>query len=247
MFDAFFNTIFGPLLKLGPLFTVIVLSLLVSLLMVFIYKWMTNQVEMKQLKGDIKKYQKEMRTLRKEPEKMMVVQKKVTKMNMKYMKESFKPTLITFIPIIIIFGWMNSHLYFEPINPMQEFDLDVIVDKNLEGNVSVDVPEGIELINNKNLTSFPVKNDKASFEFKTSKSGEYWITFNFLDSSVQKKVIVTNELEYAPPVENFDEQIKSVQIHQNKLKVLFGLTWLWTYIIFAVVFSMVLRKLLKVY
>ncbi len=245
MFDAFFNTIFGPFLKLGPLPTVIVLSLIVSLLMVFIYKWMTDQTKMKDLKTEIKKNQKQMKEFRKDPAKLMEVQKKVTKMNMTYMKESFKPTLITFIPIIIIFGWMNAHLYFEPITPGQEFNVDVMVDENLEGNVSVETAEGLDIV--KNTSSVPVKNNQALFAFKADDPGEYWITFDFLDSSVQKKVIITKELNYAPPLEKFDEQIQAVSIQQNKLKVLFGLTWLWTYIIFAVIFSMVLRKMLKVY
>ena len=243
MFDAFFNTIFGPLLNLGALVTVLILSLLVSLLMVFIYKWMTNQHEMKQLKGDLKKYQKRMRELRKDPEKFMEVQKKANKLNIKYMKESFKPTLVTFIPIIIIFGWMNAHLYYEPISPGQNFVVDVFVDKNLKGNVSVEVDEGLDVIGDSNKA---VNNDKATFTFKGSQ-GEHWMTFNFLDASVQKNVLLTNELAYVPPIENFEEQIKTVAIHQNKLKILFGLSWLWSYIIFAVVFSMILRKLLKVY
>ena len=243
MFESLLDPVFNPLLKLGALPAVIILSLLVSLLMVYIYKWMTNQDDMKQLKTDIKKYQKQMKELRKEPEKMMEMQKKVTKLNMKYMKESFKPTLVTFIPIIIIFGWMNAHLYYEPINPLQEFDVDVIVDKNLKGNISVEVSEGLDIIGESSKT---VENDKSVFTFKGD-AGEHWMTFNFLDSSVQKNVLLTKELKYAPPIEKFEGNIKSVNIHQNKLKVLFGLSWLWTYIIFAVVFSMLLRKLLKVY
>jgi uncharacterized membrane protein (DUF106 family) len=232
------------LLKLGVFPTLVILSFFVSILMIFIYKLMTNQTEMKLLKEDIKKNQKEMRSLRKEPEKMMAVQKKVTKLNMKYMKETFKPTLVTFIPIIIIFAWMNANLAFEPINPAADFVVDVFVDKNLQGNVSVDVPAGLVVVED---LSKSVVNDKASFTFRGDK-GEYWIDFSFLDDSVQKKVIISDEQKYVQPVENFkDSKIVKVAVLQNKLKVFLGLTWLWTYIIFAVILNMLLRKLLKVY
>lgn len=245
MFESLVNPVFNPLLRLGPLATVIILSFLVSVLMVFIYKWMTNQDEMKIMKRDIKKYQKQMREYRKEPEKMMAIQKKVTALNMKYLKESFKPTLVTFIPIIIIFGWMNAHLYYEPISPGDKFDVDVFLTSfNKGGVLSVDIPEGIEVIGS---LSKDVSSEIETFSFKGS-AGEYWLSFSFLNDSVQKNVIISDDLQYAPPIENFeDKSISQVVVKQERLKVLFGLSWLWTYIIFAVFLSMFLRKLLKVY
>ena len=243
MFENFLDPIFRPLLRLGVLSTIIIISLLVSLLMVFIYKWMTDQHKMKQLKQDIKKFQKQMKQFRKDPAKMMEIQKKVTELNLTYMKESFKPTLVTFIPIILIFGWMNSALYFEPILPNQQFSVDVFVDKNLQGNVSVEVDNGLTVLDG---LSKSVVGDKAVFSFKGIE-GEHLMTFNFQNDSVQKKVLITDEQKYVSPVKKTNGKIRMISVRQKKLKVLFGLTWLWAYIIFAVVFSILLRKMLKVY
>lgn len=108
MFDGFLNSIFGGLISEFPLFTLILLSFLLTLFVTLIYKWMTDQEMMKSLREDLKKYQGEMKSLSSEPEKMMSVQKKALDANMKYMMHSFKPMLITFIPLIIIFGWLRS-------------------------------------------------------------------------------------------------------------------------------------------
>ena len=51
---------------------------------------------------------------------------------MKYMSHSFKPTLITIIPIFIIFGWMSHVFAFDSIHPNQEFTLTAMLIKMQE-------------------------------------------------------------------------------------------------------------------
>ena len=64
---------------------------------------------------------------------------------MKYMTHSLKPTIITFIPIILIFGWMNNTLAYEPILPGQEFTTTAVFQKGAIGEIELVVPEGITL------------------------------------------------------------------------------------------------------
>lgn len=103
VFESLLNPIFGPLLKLPPLWAIIIISLVIAILITLVYKWMTDQHLMKSLKDDIKKFQKEMKELKHEPQKVMAIQKKAMQTNMKYMMHSMKPTLVTFLPIILIF------------------------------------------------------------------------------------------------------------------------------------------------
>ena len=46
-------------------------------------------------------------SLKDNPEKMTQVNKQLMEKNLTYMKHSMKPMLFTFIPIIVIFGWMR--------------------------------------------------------------------------------------------------------------------------------------------
>jgi len=116
MFDSFFNAVLGPLIAWSPLGTIIIVAFILTLLITIVYKLMTDQDLMKSLKAEIKDFQKEMKNHKDNPSKMMELQKEAMGKNMKYMKHSMKPTLITFIPIILVFGWLRTT--YTPIGPL---------------------------------------------------------------------------------------------------------------------------------
>ncbi|MBI4141918.1 DUF106 domain-containing protein [Candidatus Woesearchaeota archaeon] len=103
------NLILAPFLIPPPLWGITALSFFIALLTTLVYKWTTNQSVMKELKQEIKTLQEQAKQLKQQPEKAMEIHKKVMETNMQYMRHSMKPTLITFLPIIIIFGWMQTH------------------------------------------------------------------------------------------------------------------------------------------
>ena len=141
--NNFFNLIFGWAVNISPLTGMIVISFILTLIVTLVYKWTTDQVMMKSLKDELKQHQKEMKDHKGDPKKMMEIQGKAMEKNMKYFMHSLKPMLITFIPLILVFGWLK---------------------------------------------------------------------------------------------ENYDG-----------VEVLFGLSWIWSYIIFSIIFSIILRKVMKVY
>ena len=125
--DPILNVVIGPLINAGYLIALIVLALAINLLLLLIYKKTTNQELMKRLKDEMKELQNETKTLKDHPEKMMEVQRRTMETNMKYMKQSLKPNLYTFIPIIIILGWMSTQFAFLPIMPGDEFNVTIQV------------------------------------------------------------------------------------------------------------------------
>ena len=249
MFKAIIDPIFSPLLKLSPLWIIVIISFLVAFIITIIYKFMTNQRLMKQLRDEIKELQQEMKKLKDNPEKMMEVQKKIMQINMKYMGHSMRSTLITFIPIIIIFGWMNAHIAYEPIMPNQEFMLTAYFDDI--NSATLIVPEGITITNN---ATQDVIDGKATWILK-GEEGNYLnenaLAIKFDNTIEYKDLIITSEQQYAKPIERFRGKLKKVVINNKPMKILniFGLKlgWLGTYIIFSLIFSMLLRKLLRVY
>ena len=106
--ENFFDWLFGPIISLGSGLAVIIISLILTLMINVFYKFFTDQELMKTLKVELKDLQKEMKTLKDNPEKFMKIQKRAMEKNLVYMKHSMKPTLITFIPLILIFGWLKS-------------------------------------------------------------------------------------------------------------------------------------------
>jgi uncharacterized membrane protein (DUF106 family) len=108
MFEDFFNTIFGPILDLGPATSLLIISFLLTLVITIIYKYATDQKFMKEIKSEIKAIQKEIKLLKDNPKKMMEKNKELMEKNMKVMMHSFRPTIFTLIPLLIIFTWLRS-------------------------------------------------------------------------------------------------------------------------------------------
>jgi len=256
MVSAILDPIFGPMLGLPPLVTIVVISLLVSLLITIVYKFMTDQTLMKDLKHRQKEFQKKMKAHRQEPEKLMKIQKQAMEVNMKYMTQSFKPTLVTFLPIILIFGWLNANIAFDPIPPGQEFLATVVFDDGYEGEVKVTVPNGVEVIDGYTQV---IKNGFVQFKFK-GEQGDYLLVFEHDGRSYDKELSITDSQRYASVQKTFkDMPVRSVSLSNDKLIALNlfgksegGLTsgrigWLGTYILFSLIFSLTLRKSLKIY
>ncbi len=249
---SFINTIldpvFGPILLLGPFWGIMIISLVISVLMSIIYKYMTDQKQMKQFKDDIKSYQQEMKKQKDSPKKMMEIQKKAMEVNMQYMMQSLKPTLVTFIPIIIIFAWLSSHLVYEPVKPGYAFNTTIYFQEEFN-EVTLTTPNYIDIVGNQTKT---IENRKATFKAKPSKEGEYLLTFKFDKNEYNKEVVVTQNQKYAEPVKSFnDGVVEKIEISQPQLKILnlFGwqLGWIGSYIIFSIIFSIATRKIMKLY
>jgi len=93
---------------LRPLPFLLILSAVLSLLVTLVYKFMTDQVLMKELKSELKKYQAQMKEHKGDLEKLSEIQKKSMSVNMKYMKQSMKPMIITILPFLAIFAWLRG-------------------------------------------------------------------------------------------------------------------------------------------
>jgi uncharacterized membrane protein (DUF106 family) len=252
VFGNLLNPVFSPLLALHPAWIVFIISAIVSILITVIYKLTTNQSLMKDLKSELKEFQKEMKELRDNPKEMMAVQKKAMQTNMKYMSHSMKSTLFTFIPVILIFGWMNANVAFEPVFPGQEFSITAQFDKDTAGTIDLIFPEGIDIIGN-NLKD--IENNQATWTLKGQK-GDYLdgnsLQLVYKDDTYYKDLIIDNKQRYSEPIKSIkNSDLKSIKINNKEMKILkvFGLEigWLWSYIIFSIIFSMTLRKWMKVY
>ncbi len=108
MLDAFFNAIFGKIIEASPLGAILLISLIVTLLTTLVYKYFTKQKVLKAMKEEMDDLRKQMKEFKNDTQKMMELQKKSFQKSMEQMKHSFVPMLITFIPLIIIFGWLQA-------------------------------------------------------------------------------------------------------------------------------------------
>jgi len=205
------------------------------------------------LKDEIKKMQTEMKQHKDDPKKVMKMQKKAMEKNMKYMMHSLKPTLFTFIPLIIIFSWLNTHMAFYPVQPGDVFTTEIEFYDAITGNVQLNVPEGFQISGD---NPQEISENMVKWKVKAGETGEYSIFYDYKDDLEEKtydtEIVVQEENGYKPAIKKIKDDIaKEVRLGYKKVEVLniFGwkIGWLGSYIIFSIAFSMILRKLLKVY
>ncbi|MBI2541098.1 DUF106 domain-containing protein [Candidatus Woesearchaeota archaeon] len=244
----FLNIAFAPLLKLPVVWAILILSLMISLIIIVITKYTTNQALMKSLKEEIKNHQKQIKELKNDPSKAMELQKKAMEVNMKYMMHSLRPTLITFIPIILIFGWMSSTFAYEGIKPSQEFLVMVFFEKDASGSIEIIIPEEIKVIDGKIKK---IENSQASWKLRGNE-GEHLLEFSYGNEKYQHSVLISDSNKYLNPITKTSGTVKSIQTAHKKRVVMpigykdwFG--WLGTYILSSLAFTIALRKIMKVY
>ncbi|MEK6914140.1 MAG: EMC3/TMCO1 family protein [Nanoarchaeota archaeon] len=92
----------------NPKVSIVIISFLISLFITLIRYFMTDKEKMKEIKEKQKNLRAEMKMYKNNPEKMMEINQKMLNDMPEQMKQSFKPMLITLIPILLIFAWMRS-------------------------------------------------------------------------------------------------------------------------------------------
>jgi len=246
---SFLNPVLNPLLGLPPLLSIFIVSGLMALLITLINKFATNQTLMKDIRTRQKSLNKRMKEAKSDPDKLAKIQKESMELSGKQMKGSLKSMIFTFVPAILIFGWLSAHIAYYPLVPDQPFEVSLQFQEFVDGDVSLNVDgESVGL-------SKPIQDSRVSFKLKLGE-GDHVLTYDLdgepMPGEVYTDVFITSENRYAPvessyknqPVSKItlsNEKIIPIPISQNHLG------WLGTYIIFSIAFSFGFRKLLKVY
>ena len=243
-----FNPILNPVLRpiLDPIPTswaVILMSVIITLITTLVYKKFTNQEVLKSLKEELKEIQAEMKQFSHDVAKSTELQKRSWEKMLQQMKMSMKPMLITWIPILIIFAWIWTNLAFHPILPGEEFSTTVTFEKEATGLINLTLPQNMVLLDAVEKT---ITDKKASWRL-IGEPGTHELSYDYNGKTYKKEVLITDTKLYITPKLNiFEDQIKTIEIDNQPVKI-FGLNWFWAYIIISFVINMLLRKLLKIH
>ena len=108
------NTVLMPMIDaLGPILTVFIIAALVAFFITLANKLLVDQDRLEFLQKEMKGYQSEMMAAQKsgDQEAMAKMQKKQAefmKLQQEMMGNSFKPMIVTMVPILLIFWWMAT-------------------------------------------------------------------------------------------------------------------------------------------
>jgi uncharacterized membrane protein (DUF106 family) len=254
----------GWVLNFHPAFAILLLSLIISLVITLAIKYLTDQSLMKDLRSELLELQKEMKDLKSNPKKMAKINDRFMETNMKYMSHSMRPTLFTFIPIILVFGWMSTHIGYYPLLPDQSFKITAKFNSLAQGEADITWPEGLTLIDSQHVQG--IEASEATWFFKGSK-GTYKVQILFNGKTYDKDVLITDERVYASVEQLYkkgffakeEPRLESITLSNKQILPFSDIplmkdipwigTWGWfgAYFLFSIVFSLGLRKIFKIY
>ena len=260
-------SILNWLLTIPPAITILLVSLLVSIATVVIYKFTTNQIKLKAIQEEQTQLRLEMKKNQGNPEKLMKLQKRAMEISMEVMPESMKSMIFTFIPVIIIFGWLSANFAFMPIAPGEMFTATVTFDKLFPQKIELNVSSGIEMLT---PSVQDVTSASVSWQLK-GVEGEHQLTYNYGLENYTQNLIITNGRQFKNPIltkqkklffifptgDGISEKsnIMSIRIDMKQIRPLgrsFNILgwypgWLAIYIISSLIFTTIFRKYMKVY
>lgn len=107
---SFYNTIFQPLLILGPYVSLGFFSVVLAALFSVIYWFLLDIERADEIKDKLNTYQDKMKEARKndEHDKASDHLKKTLELNQKFMMLNFKPMIVTMVFVALIFPWLGS-------------------------------------------------------------------------------------------------------------------------------------------
>ncbi|MFB6241936.1 MAG: EMC3/TMCO1 family protein [Candidatus Nanosalina sp.] len=107
---GFYNTVFQPLLLMGPYVSLGFFSLALAALFSVLYWWLLDIERADEIKDKLDDYQEKMKEAREndEHEKASDHLKKTLELNQKFMKLNLKPMLATMVFVGLFFPWLGS-------------------------------------------------------------------------------------------------------------------------------------------
>lgn len=99
---AIFDFIFMPFNNISPIWGLLVVSLLTGIVMIWIFKFTSNQAAIKKTKDKISAHFMEVRLFKDDLGIMLDAQKKILRTNLTYMRYSVTPMLVMIVPVVLI-------------------------------------------------------------------------------------------------------------------------------------------------
>jgi uncharacterized membrane protein (DUF106 family) len=250
---AFLDPVLSWSLALHPFVAILILSVLVTIISNLIYKYTTDQSEMKRLKTQIEEYRKKIKESRDNPKKMMKLNNEAMQFNMQYMTKSLKPMLFTFIPIILVISWMAANFTYAPIDANEPITIRTTILDGFSGSL---VLTG-ETLTTQEVTAQIVQGEDAQTAAFAVQAPEGTHEFTILyDGNAYNGNTGTLVIGEAPKVQSFAGKgpIESINIEYPKIRPLGSFSlfgwfpgWLAVYIILSIALSISSRKLMKIY
>jgi len=188
IFGRLFEFIFFPFRNMSPWIGMIFISFLTALLMLFIFRFTSNQQGIRQVKKKIIAHLLELRLFKDSLSITLKAQGNILRYNLKYIGYSAKPMLVLIIPIFLILVQLNLWFGYQDLAPGQKAILKV---KMEEGHDLFDINIAIEPSSALNIETSPLRIEEEreiNWRFLVKEKGVHDITFIINGQRFTKKI-----------------------------------------------------------
>ncbi len=127
-----FDILFLPLRGLNPWVGIILVSLLTSFLMLWIFRFASNQAGILRAKNEIKAGLLELRLYKDNMRISLKAQGRILRANMRYIAYNTKPLLIMIVPLVLILAQLNLRFGYSPLRQGEETLVKIRTDDTLD-------------------------------------------------------------------------------------------------------------------
>jgi uncharacterized membrane protein (DUF106 family) len=274
VFGKIFDLIFFLFQSMNPWIGMIFISFLTALLMLFVFRFTSNQEGIRLVKNKIKAHLLELRLFKDSLSLSFKAQGNILRYNLKYISYSTKPLLVMIIPLILILIQLNIWFGYEALTPGQETILKVKLE---EGHSPLDISLSLEPSSGFDIQTPPLRIEEEmeiSWRLQAREEGVHDLALIINGQRLIKKLAVAQKpLSKISPLKvrrNFINElmnpgeppfsrelpIKTIEVkYPTKDISLFGWSipwllgippWLVVYFVLSIILGFILKGIFKV-
>jgi len=252
---------------MSPWIGMVLVSFLTGLLMLFVFKWTSNQAGIKQVKNKIKAHLLELRLYKDSLALSLKAQGNILRCNLRYIGYSAKPMMVMILPLVLIIIQLNFWFGYQSLTPNQSALLKVQLKENQNPmEIPLEIRPPPELI----IETPPLRIEEfkeIEWRFSAKQQGIHQLSLIVSGETVTKRVSVAQKpLSKISPMKterSFIRQVlyptespikgglpvKSIEIqYPTRNMNLFGwhIHWLIVYFVLSIIFGFALKGVFKV-
>lgn len=174
-----------------PLFLVTLLSVVVGLLMVLVFRYTSNQDEIRRAKDQLKAHLLAVRLFQDQLAVVLRSYGRILRGTGHYIRLAFTPLLLMIVPMVFLIVYVDHYLGWIPLQPGQQFLVQVQTRSTALDNISLQVPP--ELTISAAPVHIPEKN-QVVWRLLANREGSYQVEVTSNGEMVSKQVVVSNDL-----------------------------------------------------
>jgi hypothetical protein len=266
-FSKIFEAIFLPFRNFSPWVGMIIISFLTGLLMLFIFRFTSNQEGIHRVKNKIKAHLLELRLFKDSLSLSLKAQGNILRYNLKYISYSSKPMLVMIIPIILILVQLNLWFGHKSLNLEEAAILKVKLE---EGQNPLDIDLALEPSSTFSIETPPMRIEEEreiNWRLRAKEKGVHLLKFRMNNKAFAKKVAIAqkplSQISALKVKRSFIDElfnpaeeplprnlpVKSIEIiYPSQSMNLFGwhIHWLIVYFALSIIFGFAFKGLFKV-